>query len=168
MNISAGPTTQFEDQGGGEHASIAGDGVQAVVADLGQDRVHHHEQTEGNRQRRPVDFDGTQGGTEAGDEPPQDEIGGHRRRDPQWQVPIQRGQLRCEGTVDVGVSDHLVCLLGCRDAQRVRSPLISSRSGTRPLLTTCSPMTSPGVDMNPYAAMSGKAAAFSMVASTPS
>ena len=38
-----------QEQGAGEEFLVPGDRVEAVVADLRQDRVHHDQQTEGDR-----------------------------------------------------------------------------------------------------------------------
>ena len=60
-NISAGPSTQFSTREAIEQSPVAGDGVEPVVADLGQHRVHHDQQAEGDRQRDAVDLDRVQG-----------------------------------------------------------------------------------------------------------
>ena len=59
-NISAGPSTQFSTSELTQQLAVAGDGVEAVVADLGQHRVHHDQQAEGDRQRDAVDLDRVQ------------------------------------------------------------------------------------------------------------
>ena len=59
-NISAGPTSQFRTSEDDQQPAVAGDGVEAVVADLGQHRVHHHQQPERDRQGDAVDRDRVQ------------------------------------------------------------------------------------------------------------
>ena len=52
-----------------QQLAVAGDRVEAVVADLGQYRVHHDQQADGDRQRDAVDLNGAQRVVQAGDQP---------------------------------------------------------------------------------------------------
>ena len=63
------------------------------VADLGQDRVHHRQQPDGDRQRDGVDLDALERVVEIGDQPAQAEAGGHGQADPQRQEPVEGREL---------------------------------------------------------------------------
>ena len=89
-NISAGPSTQFSDQRADQKLAVAGDGVEAVVADLGQHRIHHDQQAQRDRQRDAVDLNVIQRVFSPGIEPPQQQAGGHRDADPHRQEPVEQ------------------------------------------------------------------------------
>ena len=56
--------------------------AEVAVADLGQDRVHHGEQPDGDRQRDGVDLDALERRVQVRDQPAQQQAGGHGQADP--------------------------------------------------------------------------------------
>ena len=101
-----------QDQRADQQFAVAGDGVEAVVADLRQHRVHHDQQAEGDRQRDAVDLDGAQGVAEAGDHAPEQQAGDHGDADPDRQEPVEGGQFADDGGVVGGGRAHAVAHLG--------------------------------------------------------
>jgi hypothetical protein len=65
-----------------QQPAVAGDGVEPVVADLRQHRIHHDQQPERDRQRHPVHRDRVERLAQARDQPAADQPYGHRRDDP--------------------------------------------------------------------------------------
>ena len=87
------PEDPVQQQRAQQEFAVAGDGVETVVAHLRQHRVHHDQQTEGDRQGDAVEFDGAEGVAEAGDHPAQEQAGDHRDADPHRQEPVQGREL---------------------------------------------------------------------------
>ncbi len=104
-NISAGPSTQFRTSERDQQLAVAGDGVEAVVADLGQHRVHHDQQAERDRQRDAVDLDDAQRVPEPGDQAAEQQAGDHGDADPHRQEPVEDRHLAGDGPV-VGRGGH--------------------------------------------------------------
>ena len=76
----------------GHELAVGGDLVDPGVADLGQDRVHHQQQTDRDRQRDGADLDLVEPVVEIGDQPSQTEAERHRQQNPHRQVPIEPRQ----------------------------------------------------------------------------
>lgn len=81
-----------QQQGGQQQAAVAGDGAEAVVAHFGEDRVHHHEQAERDRQRYAGHGDLGERVPEAGHEAAEAESDGHRGENPDGQVAVEERQ----------------------------------------------------------------------------
>ncbi|STD12588.1 Uncharacterised protein [Dermatophilus congolensis] len=92
-----GTDDPVQQQAGDQHAPVVGDGPEPVVSDLGEHRVHHHEQPDADGQRDAVHLDGGQRRADAGDDTAQQEPDDHGREDPHGQVAIERGQLLRHG-----------------------------------------------------------------------
>ena len=86
-----------------QELAVAGDGVEAVVADLGQHRIHHDQQTERDGQRNAVDLERFPARVQSGNPPPEQQSGDHRDADPHRQEPIQGRQLADDGGCSVVV-----------------------------------------------------------------
>ncbi|MDZ7675683.1 MAG: hypothetical protein U5K30_11525 [Acidimicrobiales bacterium] len=100
---------QFEEQGQAQHATVGGDLAEVVVPDLGQHRVHHQQQTDGDRQRDRVDLDPVECLVEAGEQLAERDAQHHGGADPQRQEPVERGELvedRCLGVLWFGDDGH--------------------------------------------------------------
>ena len=83
-----------------EHPSIPGDGAELVVAQLGEHRVHHDQQTDEDRQRRPRGhLDRVEVRVQAGDGPPEPDARRHRQDDPYRQEPVEERQAGDDGCV---------------------------------------------------------------------
>ena len=82
-----------QDQRLRQQLAVAGDGVEAVVADLGQHRIHHDQQTQRDRQRDAVDLQRVQRGVQSGDQPAQQQAGDHRDADPYRQEPVEEWRV---------------------------------------------------------------------------
>ncbi len=80
-------------QRGHQQASVRADAPGLVVADLRQDRVHHHQQPDRDGQGHRPDLHRLQRGVQAGDEPPQQESHGHGGQDPYREPAIEEGHL---------------------------------------------------------------------------
>ena len=93
VNISAGPMTQLRSEGQAEGAAVGELVAEVAVADLGQHRVHHGQQPDGDRQRDGVDLDALEGGVQVRDQPAQHQAGGHGEPDPHRQEPVERREL---------------------------------------------------------------------------
>ena len=73
-----------------EHAPVGGDMAEIAVADLGQHRIHHQQQTERDRQRHGVDLDVIQRVVQARERTTQTDPEQHRDADPHRQEPVQQ------------------------------------------------------------------------------
>ena len=89
-NISAGAEDPVEHQRGDHRARWSrGDRAELAVADLGQHRIHHHQQTDRDRQRDRPDLDRVQRLGQAGHQPPEQQPERHRGHDPHRQEPVE-------------------------------------------------------------------------------
>lgn len=82
-----------DDQRGHHQRAVAGHGDEPVVADLGEDRIHHDEQAERDRQGDPADLDLRQRVVHPRDQPPQPQADGHGEQDPHGEVAVEGGEL---------------------------------------------------------------------------
>ena len=73
--------------------------AQVLVADLREDRVHHQQQAERDRQRHRPDLKAREQVVEAGDQRSEGQPTGHRQRDPQREEAVERR----EAAQDVGL-----------------------------------------------------------------
>ena len=118
-NISAGPSTQFSSSEPSSSLAVAGDGVEAVVADLRQHRVHHDQQAERDRQRDAVDLDRAERVVQAGDHPAEQQADDHRDADPHRQEAVEGGELADDGGLPGSpVVAHAVTSAHARDGSR--------------------------------------------------
>ena len=83
-----------EDERRAEQAPLAAQVAELLVADAREDRVHHHEQPERDRQRHRPDLHPLEIPLQAGDESPEPETRGHRHADPERQEPVERREAR--------------------------------------------------------------------------
>ena len=90
-----------------EHPPVAGHRVEPVVAHLGQHRVHHDEQADGDGERDPLHLDRGQRLPEPRHQPAEHEPREHREADPHRQEAVKGGQV-----------SRLVGTGGCRVARR--------------------------------------------------
>jgi len=76
---------------------VPGDVTHFLIADLGQHRVHHQQQTQRDRQRGLPDLDRVQRRLDARDQPTEQQPTGHRGEDSHRQEPVQHRQPRQDG-----------------------------------------------------------------------
>ena len=65
---------------------------QLLVADLGQRRVHHQDQADGDGDRGRADRQARDGPHDAGSDVAQQDAEGHRQEDPERQVAVEEGE----------------------------------------------------------------------------
>ena len=82
-------------QGKPQHALVAEDLAEFLVADLGKRRVHHYDQADGNRNRCCAHAEFVEEGHDSGNQPTGDNTERHGRKDPGGQVTIKKTQARC-------------------------------------------------------------------------
>ena len=102
VNMKAGPITQLRIRDSPIGRRSAGDGADASVADLGQDRVHHGQQADGDRQRDGADLDLVEPVVEVREGTTEEQTADHRQSDPQWQQPVQGRQASSDVPVNRG------------------------------------------------------------------
>lgn len=88
-----GPDDPVDDQRGHHQLLVAGHAVESVVADLGEHRVHHHQQAERDRQGDTADLDLGERVVHARDEAAQAQADGHGEQDPHREVAVEGGEL---------------------------------------------------------------------------
>jgi len=86
-----GPTTLLQ-QRQAQDAPVAEDFVQLFVAHLGEGRVHHHDQSDRDRDRSCSDAEAVQQRHGSRDEPAQQNAEGHRGEDPAGEVSIEEAE----------------------------------------------------------------------------
>ncbi len=88
------PDQPVDDQRGDHQPLVARDGVEPVVAHLGQHRIHHHQQADGDRQGDTADLDLGEGVVQPRHHPAQAEARAHGEQDPHGQETVEGGQFR--------------------------------------------------------------------------
>ncbi len=78
------------------------DAPQLLVAHLRQDRIHHQQQPQRDRQRDRADLELVEAVVQRRDQSPEAEPGRHRKTDPERQEPVERRQLLEHG----GLAGH--------------------------------------------------------------
>ena len=96
------PDHPTEDEGEGDGPSVGRDGADASVTDLGQDRVHHGQQADGDRQRDGADLHLVEPVVEVREGTTEEQAAGHGQSDPQWQQPVQGRQAGSDVPVNRG------------------------------------------------------------------
>ena len=91
-NIRAGPEHPVQDQRECRATGGRGDVAELVVPDLGQHRVHHHQQADRDRQGDGVDLDRVERVVEAVDHAAEEQPDDHRDADPHRQQPVEGGE----------------------------------------------------------------------------
>ena len=89
-----------------QQPAVAGDGVEPVVADLGQHRVHHDQQPDRDRQADAIDLHGLKRGLQTRHDPAQQQPGQHGHADPHRQETVEGGELGDHGVRRDGGSGH--------------------------------------------------------------
>ncbi len=96
-----GADDPVQHQGRRQHPSVAGHAVDLAVAHLGEHRVHHQQQTQGDRQRDATDRHRLQRVVDSGREASEHQAPGHGQADPQRQEAVERGEPLDDVGVDV-------------------------------------------------------------------
>ena len=92
-NISTGPITQFCTRGKGQHLEVAEHLPQLLVFDLGQRRIHHHDQADGNGDVGGAYLKSVDHALHAGNGIAEHDPGEHGEKDPQGEKPIKKTEL---------------------------------------------------------------------------
>ena len=87
------PDNPVQSQGGSEHPAICRNVAQLRVVHLRQNRVHHGEQAESDRQGDGIDLGAVEHVVQSRKTSSQEQAKAHRRQDPQWEKPVERRKL---------------------------------------------------------------------------
>ncbi len=91
-NISTGPITQFCTSDRASTRTVAEHVAQVLVADLGQRRVHHQDQADGDRDVGGAALELAPEPGDAREQVPDRHAGEHREEDPQGQVAVEKAE----------------------------------------------------------------------------
>src|SRR5665647_992310 len=73
-----------------DHPLVRGDQADLAVAHLGEHRIHHQQQADGDRQRRLADLHRVEGVVQARDQSAEQQAGDHGGTDPHRKEPVDR------------------------------------------------------------------------------